>query len=197
MSREVAEADRALDGMRARPYASPAVHRAASRLRRLTLALAVALSASALVLGGGAAATGCRRHEEPAASSLLPSIRLGMSPRDVRDRFDPGGPGNWRTKVAEKPGEDTVLEWTMGDPKAKGYRIVHATFEFHLGMLVAIRAHVVDPVLQETVEVSPKTVSIRTPRNGDGSDLVVLARDCPTHKDEAEAAAARGPRPKS
>lgn len=118
----------------------------------------------------------CARAEpEP-----LPNVRLGMSPRDVRERFVE--PGNWQTQVGT--GDDTILEFSAGTAKVE-----HARFEFHLGMLVAIRAHVRGPS-SERVETTPKTVTHWVP-TADGADVTVLARDCPTHKDEADALVSR------
>ena len=119
----------------------------------------------------------------------IPGVRLGMSPRDVRDRFDPGGSGAWQTKVGGGPGatDDTVLEWTA---TADATRATTARFEFHLGMLVAVRAHLRAGAAGERIDLTPKTVTVRTPQGG-GSDVTVLARDCPTHHDEAESLASR------
>ncbi len=82
-----------------------------------------------------------------------------------------------------------VLEWTTTDLSS---RTTHARFEFHLGMLVAIRAGQRDPLYKERVEVTPKTVTRIAPQGPTpGSDVTVLARDCPTHHDEAEALVAK------
>ena len=144
------------------------------RFPGLLLALALALLA------------GCA-HDSTA--ELIPGVRLGMSPRDVRDRFDPSGAGAWQTKIGGGPGatDDTVLEWTA---TGEGARATSARFEFHLGMLVAIRAHLREPVAAERVELTPKVVTVRSPQAG-GSDVSVLARDCPTHHEEAESLASR------
>jgi hypothetical protein len=139
----------------------------------LVLVLAAALAASAAA---------CSRVDaEP-----LPSVRLGMAPRDVRERFEPGGPGSWQTRVGA--GDDTVLEWTSREPAS---RVEHARFEFHLGMLVAVRARLREGGGAERVEVTPKTVTMRRPVSPKESDVTVLARDCPTHKDEADSLASR------
>jgi hypothetical protein len=124
-------------------------------------------------------------HDPPDA---IPNVRLGMAPRDVRDRFQPGGtdPGAWQTALGT--GDDTVLEWTSHDPNAP---IAEARFEFHLGMLVAIRAKTRDHnARREEVSTTPKTVTVKTPTDS-GATVTVLARDCPTHKEEAEAFAAK------
>ena len=122
-------------------------------------------------------------------SEIVPGVRLGMAPRDVRDRFDGGGEGAWQTKVGGGAGasDDTVLEWSAGSDKT---RATHARFEFHLGMLVAVRAHLREGIAAPHVDVTPKTVTVRNPEGG-GTEVTILARDCPTHHDEAEALAQR------
>jgi hypothetical protein len=120
------------------------------------------------------------------ASEGVPGVRLGMAPRDVRDRFQPGGEGSWQTALGT--GDDTILEWTSRDARST---MLSARFEFHLAMLVAIRARTRDAAVRdERVSVTPKTVTVRAPaQEGAGMSVTVLARDCPTHKDEAEALA--------
>jgi hypothetical protein len=118
-----------------------------------------------------------------------------MSPRDVRERFVGGGSGSWQTKVGGGAGvsDDTVVEWTANGETGAA---THARFEFHLGMLVAVRAHVRDVVAAERIDVSPGTVTVRTPGAPPtgGTDVTILARDCPTHREEAESFASRRPR---
>ncbi len=128
------------------------------------------------------ASLGCR-HEEPRDG--IPNVRLGMAPRDVRERFVSGGEGSWQTALGS--GDDTVLEWTSRNPSAS---VRQARFEFHLGMLVAIRATTAEAASNEKISLTPKTVTARAPHEG-GTSVTVLARDCPTHKDEAEGLAAR------
>lgn len=124
-----------------------------------------------------------------APNEIVPGVRLGMAPRDVRDRFDGGGDGAWQTKVGGGAGasDDTVLEWNASGEKA---RASYARFEFHLGMLVAVRAHLREPIGASRVDLTPKTVTVRAPEAG-GTEVTILARDCPTHHDEAEAFAAK------
>ena len=153
----------------------------ARRARSVLVAVAVALAPT---LGGALSGStnGCARHEPDA----LPGVRLGMTPRDVRDRFDAGGPGTWQTRVGA--GDDTVLEWTA---QGSGARIAQARFEFHLGMLVAIRARLVEPSSSDKVELTPRTVTSRRPAEEGGTEVAVLARDCPPHREEAESLAGR------
>jgi hypothetical protein len=125
---------------------------------------------------------GCSREEKEA----VPNVRLGMAPRDVRERFHPGGEGSWQTALGT--GDDTGLEWTARDVRAP---MAQARFEFHLGMLVAIRARTNESSSRDDVAVTPKTVTVRGPAREGGTNVTVLARDCPTHKDEAESFAAK------
>jgi hypothetical protein len=69
--------------------------------------------------------------------------------------------------------------------------VPEARFEFHLGMLVAIRARFRESSSREDVALTPKTVTLRAPAPEGGTNVTVLARDCPTHKDEAESLAAK------
>jgi hypothetical protein len=125
---------------------------------------------------------GCSREEKEA----VPNVRLGMAPRDVRERFQPGGEGTWQTALGS--GDDTVLEWTAGDTRSP---VAHARFEFHLGMLVAIRARTTETSSRENVTSTAKTVTVMAPAREGGTSVTVLARDCPTHKEEAESFASK------
>lgn len=170
------------------------------RSRAFLLALALAGS---VPLAGGVSA-GCNQRQP---NEAIPGVRLGMTPRDVRDRFEGAATGSWQTRVGGGAGasDDTVLEWSAGDAQS---RATHARFEFHLGMLVAIRAHLREPVSSESVDVTPKTVTLRAPGpaaggggGGEGgagggaeggSEVTILARDCPTHREESDALVAKG-----
>lgn len=124
------------------------------------------------------------------ANETLPGVRLGMAPRDVRDRFEGGAQGSWQTKVGGGPGasDDTVVEWSANGDST---RVTHARFEFHLGMLVGVRAHLREGGKGEArIEATPKTVTMLAPAAG-GTDLTMLARDCPTHHEEAESIVAK------
>jgi hypothetical protein len=127
-----------------------------------------------------------------ASNEPLPGVRLGMAPRDVRDRFEDGREGSWQTKVGGGTGasDDTVVEWSAASEKS---RASTARFEFHLGMLVAVRAHLREGLAAERVDLTPKTVTVRTPgpAGTGGTDVTMLARDCPTHREEAESLAAK------
>ncbi len=155
-----------------------------ARLLALGLASIVAVAAASMA----SSLTACGRET---ANEALPGVRLGMAPRDVRDRFAPGGAGSWQTNVGGGgPGasDDTVVEWSANGDSS---RVTHARFEFHLGMLVAVRAHLREAAKGEPrIETTPKTVSMLAPVAG-GTDVTLLARDCPTHHDEAESLAAK------
>lgn len=146
---------------------------------RLPRLLVVALFATAPALGA------CGR-DAASADGPLPNVRLGMTPRDVRERFEPGGQGAWQTRVGA--GDDTALEWSSHDPGAK---VPAARFEFHLGMLVAVRARVTEPTKADRIETTARTVTWRKPATEGGTDVVSLARDCPTHKEESDALVSR------
>jgi hypothetical protein len=150
----------------------------------------------------------CASCKTEPASETLPGVRLGMAPRDVRDRFDGGGDGAWQTLIGNGgrgsgggpmgggggmasagASDDTVVEWTASNDHS---RVSHARFEFHLGMLVAVRAHLRQPAVkgEPRTDLTPKTVTVLTPV-ADGTDVTMLARDCPTHREEAESLAAK------
>ena len=116
-------------------------------------------------------------------------VRLGMTPSDVRDRFDLGPQGTFQLTQ----GADPRLDWT---PAVAPRPVASARFEFHSGMLVAIRAKV-DPRSPAgqgpRISYTPTIVSARDP-GADAVALTVLSRDCPTHKEEATRLVASGPR---
>lgn len=140
----------------------------------------------ALALAALVAIAACDRSEPDA----IPNVRLGMAPRDVRDRFVPGGEGTWQTTTSGSA-DDTAIAWRASSGSAK---VKEARFEFHLGMLVAVRATTADaPPPGEKVSTTPNTVTVRRAAPGGGTEIAVLARDCPSHKDEAETLAAKAP----
>ena len=136
----------------------------------------------ALALGSAA----CHRE---APEDAIPHVKLGMAPRDVRQRFQPGHEGRWQTALGAA--DDTVLEWTARDPRAG---VAAARFEFHLGMLVAIRARTSEATRAESIATTARTVTVRAPEESGGTSITVLARDCPTHKEEADALVAKAAR---
>ena len=120
--------------------------------------------------------------------------RLGMSPRDVRDRFTPAG-GTWKSDAMA---DDYAIAWEP--PKgALPTDPLAARFEFHMGILVAIRAKVppsAAPAQGPTYVITKAAVlrrlETRSTSEGPGpvpapyTYIDVLARDCPTHHAEAE-----------
>lgn len=110
-------------------------------------------------------------------------VRLGMVPRDVRDRFTPSG-GSWANEAAK---DDYAITWAP-PANASHESPTRATFEFHMGSLVAVRADLPAdaPFARgDALVVSKSTVLKRTPTNGT-VHVDMLARDCPTHADEAK-----------
>lgn len=133
--------------------------------------------AAVLAIGTLAA---CTPSEPGAPDPSLVGVKLGMAPRDVRERFVPGAEGTWQTTVGSAA-DDTAIEW-VGKP---GSRVEKATFEFHLGMLVAVRETTKGGGGTERVSATPKTVTL-TRAKGDETEVTILSRDCPTHHAEAE-----------
>ncbi len=126
-----------------------------------------------------------------AAWSLLPSsedtsaalgVRLGMTLSQVRDRFE--HPGGWSTAV----GDDglVLLHWSPEGPS----ELREVSFEFHEGLLVALRGKVSGAFRDPSLNGSdPLTVDVAVVRqvteNQDGSrDLLLIARSCPSHRAE-------------
>lgn len=107
-----------------------------------------------------------------------------MALRDVRDRFEPPAPnGTWNTETHDGL---TVLTWAASPTAAPAAR-----FEFHNGMLVAVRAELAatDPLTKsEPVSVSAAAVASRT-----ASTYTLIAKDCPVHRAEVESILARAP----
>ena len=165
-------------------------------------ALLAASIGVAIAIGfGGAAVAGAIRAQSPQITAFR-GARLGMSPRDVRDHFEPLGPGRWQTQTATAPGgsfpasperarqtADVTLAWAAdgGDTRAR--------FEFHAGMLVAVRTALpaASPLAAgAALETSPAAVLTRAARAPGEISLTILARDCPTHAVEVQRALAAG-----
>jgi hypothetical protein len=104
---------------------------------------------------------------------------LGMTPTDVRDRFRAPGAGTWRSEQRTDP----ALIWTA----AEGAPPTTAYFEFHGGVLVAVRLTVptTDPAAQgPALDVSTASVMSRQDQTDGRVEITLLARDCPTHAEE-------------
>lgn len=139
-------------------------------------------------------------------------VRLGMTPRDVRDRFAAFSPGGqWRTTAAAG---ELALEWLPASTPAASTpppippaandggtaepqppsAAAPARFEFHNGLLVAVRLVVPpsDPAAHGApVDVSTASVLARRGRTDGRVELTLLARDCPTHAEEVHRLLAR------
>ena len=106
-----------------------------------------------------------------------------MVPRDVRDRFTQTG-GAWTSEAAK---DDYAIVWTA-PANAPADAPQTAKFEFHMGSLVALRADVPKSATiasGDDVIVTQSTVLKRSP-SGNLVHLDVLARECPTHAEEAK-----------
>jgi hypothetical protein len=116
------------------------------------------------------------------AESVIPPIsgvRLGMTPSQVRQRFEGGSAASWRTEL---DGVDLRL---IRGPTEEFDR--ESRFEFHNGMLVAIRLDLREdaPLAEgEPLVISVGSVMTRGQEEAGRVMLTVLARDCPTHAGE-------------
>jgi len=116
-------------------------------------------------------------------------VVLGLAPRDVRDRFDVKG--KFEVQPSHRPegaapGEADDFTMTLTPSDASSVRA--AQFEFHGGALVAVRADVApsDPADRgDAFEISKFAVLHRV-RLADHAHIDLVARDCPTHRAEAE-----------
>ena len=107
-------------------------------------------------------------------------VELGMAPRDVRDRFDVKG------KFEVEP--SSADDFTMKLEPNPGSTVTAAQFEFHAGALVAVRADVTasDPADKGETFVVTKSAVLHRVRRPDLAHIDLVARDCPTHRAEAE-----------
>lgn len=167
------DAPASLDKGGLRLYSRPPMPRVIPTARALLCAAALAVTG--LVFGSAAA---CDHR----GVTTFHNVRLGMTPVDVRDRFD-GPAGTWKNT----PGEEMLLDYSPASGAVPKVR-----FEFHNGMLVAVRATLdgSDPVARGAPrEVTPGSVASRETQ-GANVTFVWLSRDCPTHKEEAARLAA-------
>ncbi len=153
--------------MAAPPSPAPRSRATLARVVALVLALAVALGVAFAVRGGGGT-----------PHVTFHGVKLGMTPGDVRARFTAPS-GAWRATS----GSEMVLDYSPDTGDAPKVR-----FEFHSGMLVAVRATLTanDAAAGgQRRELTPGSVLVREPAAAGRVSLVWLSRDCPTHKDEA------------
>jgi hypothetical protein len=102
-----------------------------------------------------------------------------MTPEQVRERFDAQGAGCWRTEV--RGTELALIRWPGGGLDRE------ARFEFHLGMLVALRLDLPEDAPEAAgpaVETRSGSVVARRRDEPGRVRVSVLARDCPTHAEE-------------
>jgi hypothetical protein len=117
------------------------------------------------------------------ASTTFHGVRLGMTPSDVRARYEL--PGDFRATTTEEG--DYLLDFA---PDETSEASVHsARFEFHLGLLVALRAEIApgDPWADDRgVTVTESAVRETTEESPDRVQVTLIARNCPTHADEVQ-----------
>lgn len=114
----------------------------------------------------------------PGARTDWAGVRLGMTASDVRDRFQPGGEGTWTHAMEPEP----VLRWIASSPAAP---IRRASFELHLGMLVAFTLVGGDLATGRPLETTRGSVAARR-KGPEGPEVRVLSRDCETHRAEVQ-----------
>lgn len=127
----------------------------------------------------------CSR-ENAADLSKFHGVKLGMGLRDVREKFDAAADGGtWTTSMSAGL---TVLAWSPSESSSSNTR-----FEFHNGMLVAVRAPLAsaDPLASgPRVSESKSTVALREEKAG-VKELTLIARDCPAHRAEVDSILSR------
>lgn len=122
----------------------------------------------------------------PQGTGDLRGVRLGLSAADTRARFVAPGPGTWTSESNPEP----ALRWTSLDRDAP---VREAVFEFHQGMLVAVRLHTAPGAPEGAgppMELTPARVLARSATDR-GTDVTVLSRNCPTHAAEVARLLAR------
>jgi hypothetical protein len=146
------------------------------------------LLAPALLVGGLGLWWSARRTGGDAVD--IRGVRLGLSLSDTRTRFQTPDAGVWSLQSSPEP----VLEWSSGQGEASPVR--RATFEFHNGMLMAIRLQVAatnPEAAGPELEVGATRVLHRQRQEGLAT-VTVLSRTCPTHAAEVRALLSGAPR---
>ena len=140
-----------------------------------TRSAAFAATAWAIALVVIAGVGGCEKRPP-----TFHGVELGMVPRDVRDRFDVKG----KFEVEPSSGDDYTMKFTP----EKGSTVTAAAFEFHGGALVAVRADVTatDPSDRGDAFVVTTSAVLHRERSPELAHVDLIARDCPTHRAEAE-----------
>ena len=128
--------------------------------------------------------------------SAWAGVRLGMSTQQVRERYD--APGTWSTEtlpdgtlvLAHARSEaDTEPRSEAGEgaegpvSPAKSVR-----FEFHEGLLVAVRARVParSASAGDRLEIVPEAVRREATTPEGDLQITIIARNCPVHRAEVE-----------
>lgn len=108
-------------------------------------------------------------------------VRLGMTPREVRDRFDVRGD----FRVSTDSATDDI---TMRFVPAQAAAVTTAQFEFHMGALVAVRADVTkgDPAWSGDETIATRAEVLHRERAASSTHIDWLSRECPTHAAEAK-----------
>jgi hypothetical protein len=115
------------------------------------------------------------------AVSTFHGVRLGMTPSDVRTRSDLAG--DYQASTTDDG--EYVLDFSPSEVTTASVR--SARFEFHDGLLVAIRAELApeDPWADgEGVAITESAVREMTVQAGGRVHMALIARNCPTHADE-------------
>ncbi len=115
------------------------------------------------------------------AISTFHGVRLGMTPSDVRARY--ALDGDFRASTTDDG--EYLLDFAPRESTDSTVR--SARFEFHLGLLVAVRAELTpdDPwAAGEGVAATESAVRETTVLSTDRVHVTLIARNCPTHADE-------------
>lgn len=155
----------------------------ATRPNRL-LKRALPLVLLVLLALGGVAVRAVFVGAQANVTAEVHGVRLGLTAGQVRTQFAPGTAGRWRSSVEEGA---PVLEWTAEGAAGAGPSRVR--FEFHDGLLVALRATVAraDALARgERLQVTDGSVLLREDQGATGVQLTLIARECPTHAAEVQ-----------
>lgn len=122
-------------------------------------------------------ATACGR---PESIDEFHGVRLGMTPSEVRNYFKPNG------EFTLLPSGEGALD--LGWRGAEGEALTEAIFEFHEGILVAIRAkHGAEYSAKvQRLDVTPYAVRSISVGEDANVETLLLARGCPAHESEVQ-----------
>jgi len=150
---------------------------------------------SALLLAILLALAACSKD----APTAFHGVKLGMRPDDVRARYDVPG-GHWKNDGGTG-GAGLKLTWQRdgkGTSSAGGgdAGLDRAIFEFHNGLLVAVRATFLAPADDAWLAGGPRSETPSTVIARDAENqlrqLRWIAKDCPEHEAEVRAILAPG-----